>query len=61
MYIMDNSKYYNSDYKSIDDEQIQQIRKNYKVIDVDWLDSTLLNSQMFADEYFIKRPEKRKL
>jgi hypothetical protein len=38
---------------------INEIRKNYKIIDVDGLDSTLVNSKMCADEYFEKSLDKK--
>lgn len=47
------------DYFSIDDSNIEEIKLNYKVIDVDYLDTTLVNSKMIADNYFIKFPEKK--
>jgi hypothetical protein len=62
---MDNSipnnseKYHNSFYTSLDNDQIQDIRKNYKVLDVDWLDNTLVNYVMFNDEYFTKSLKKK--
>lgn len=34
-----NNKYYNSDYNTINDDEIKHIRSNYKVVDVDWLDT----------------------
>ena len=64
---MDNSipnnceKYYNSFYGSLDHDNIQNIRKNYKVLDVDWLDNTLVNYVMFNDEYFEKSANKKKV
>jgi hypothetical protein len=54
-----DEKFHNSFYTSLDDTEIQRIRKNYKVIHVDWLDSTLVKSKMFNDEYFEKLPEKK--
>jgi hypothetical protein len=53
--------YYNSHYSSLDDGQIKDIRKNYKVIDVDWLNEILVHSKMFDDEYFRKLPKKREV
>jgi len=51
-------KYYNSCYTSLDENTIQYIRKKYIVIDVDWLDKTLVNSKMFNNEYFEKSSKK---
>jgi hypothetical protein len=56
-----SNKYYNSHYSLLDDNQIKDIRKNYKVIDVDWLDIVLVNSKMFNDEYFTKSPKKKEV
>ena len=44
-------------YWSINNERINEIRQNYKVIDIDWLDPILVNSKIFNDEYF-QKPEK---
>jgi hypothetical protein len=59
--INSSKKYYNSHYSSLDEDQIKNIRKNYKVIDVDWLDKTLVDSKMFHDEYFTKSPKKKEV
>lgn len=50
---------YNDIYTSVDGKMINEIRKNYKIIDIDWLDSTLVNSKMCADEYFEKSLDKK--
>uniref|UniRef100_A0A6C0HZI8 Uncharacterized protein n=1 Tax=viral metagenome TaxID=1070528 RepID=A0A6C0HZI8_9ZZZZ len=55
------SEYYDSHYLSINNEEIQNIRKNYKVVDVDWLDSILVKSKMFNDDYFVKSPNKKEV
>ena len=54
-------KYYNSFYTLLDETKIQYIRKNYTVIDVDWLDKTLVNSKMFNNEFFEKYPQKKEI
>ena len=59
--LIKTTKYHNSHYASLNDEEIQNIRKNYKVIDVDWLDHTLVNSKMFNDDYFVKSPKKKEV
>ena len=60
--IINNSeKYHNSFYTSLHDDGIQDIRKKYKVLDVDWLDSTLVNYVMFNDEYFEKSLKKKEV
>jgi hypothetical protein len=53
--------YQNSYYSTLCEDQIKDIRKNYKVIDVDWLDKILVNSKMFNDEYFTKSPKKKEV
>jgi hypothetical protein len=56
------NKHYNiSDYTTLDDSQIQHIRKNYKVIDINWLDAVEVHSKMFNDDYFKKLPEKEQV
>ena len=66
-YIMGNTttnnseKYHNSQYTTLNDNEIKHIRTNYKVIDVDWLDTVLTNNKMFDDDYFIKLPQKKYL
>ena len=58
--IANNSeKYYNSQYTSLNDNEIKHIRTNYKVVDVDWLDTILINNKMFDDDYFKKSPQKK--
>ena len=53
--------YYNSWYISLHEKEIQNIRTNYKVIDVDCLDASLVNSKIYNDKYFEKSPEKTKI
>ena len=52
---------YNDIYTSLDTKQMINIRQEYKIIDVDWLDSTLVNYKMFEDNYFMNFPEKEKI
>ena len=54
--IKKNNKFID-DFLSINNEGINEIRKNYKIIDVDWLDPILVNSKIFNDKYF-QKPEK---
>ena len=64
---MDNSgsnnseKYYNTSYTSLDDKVIENIRKNYKVVDVDWLDVSQVNYVMLHDKYFEKSLKKKEV
>jgi hypothetical protein len=55
-----SSKQNNDIYISLDKLQIQNIRTNYKVIDVYWFDRIQVNSKIFADDYF-KSPTKREV
>jgi hypothetical protein len=54
-------KYDFSYYSSINEDQINDIRKNYKVMDVNHLDSVEINSKILHDEYFRKSPEKKEI
>ena len=56
-----SEKYHNSQYTTLNDNEIKHIRTNYKVVDVDWLDTILTNNKMFDDDYFIKSPQKKYL
>lgn len=58
-----NKQLYNDFFTPINDNSSEEIKLilNYKIIDVDWLDTTLVNSKMFADNYFINFPEKEKI
>jgi hypothetical protein len=60
--ISNNSgKYYNSHYAKIDNDEIQNIRNHYKVIEIDWLDTTLVNTKILNDNYFEKLPKKKEI
>jgi hypothetical protein len=37
---------------------IQHLRTDYKVVDVDWLESSVVKFKIFDDDYFIKSPQK---
>ena len=39
-------------FTDIDDKGITDLRNNYKIIDVDYLDPVLVRSKMFGDDYF---------
>lgn len=56
-----NTKCYNRYYTSITDNEIKDIRLSYNVIDVDWLDADLVNSEMFNSGYFQKYPNKKEV
>lgn len=53
--------YYDSEYTTLDTDQIQHIRQNYKVIDVNWFDEVEVHSKTFNDQYFRKSPEKEQV
>lgn len=55
----DNDKYHNSHYTKINDNEIKRLRTCYKVVDVDRLDSIIVNNKIFDDDYFIKSPQKK--
>lgn len=54
-------KYYNYLYTTLDDMKIQYIRKEYTVIDVDWLNETLVNREIFNNKYFENTPQKKEI
>ena len=54
-------KYNNNFYTSLDENQIKNIRQNYKVVDVDFLDTIEVNSKMYDDKYFTKIPERKEI
>ena len=54
-------KYHNTVYTKIENNQIVDIRKEYKIIDVVWLDPMLLDSKIWNDEYFEKSPKKKEI
>ena len=39
-------------YTRFDNEQYNDIKENYKVIQVPWLDATQVNYKMFNDNFF---------
>jgi hypothetical protein len=45
-------------FTGIDEENIAYLRNNYKIIDVDYLDTNLVHSKMFGDNFFIL-PQKK--
>jgi len=60
-YKVQRNNYRNYWYTSLNDNQIQCIRTNYKVIDVECLNFSLINLKIFNDKYFQKSPEKKKI
>jgi hypothetical protein len=58
--IKNKTSIYDDHYMSLDNKQIQKIRETYKIIDVNSLDTNLVNSKMFGDNYFEKSPQKKR-
>lgn len=46
-------------FTGINEENISYLRNNYKIIDVDYLDTSLVYSKMFCDNYFKLLPQKK--
>ena len=42
----------------LEQEEIDEIRTRYKIIDVEWFDKIQVKSAIFNDEYFNSQPEK---
>ena len=53
-----HQKYIECGFTSLNNDEIKHIRTYYKVVDVDWLDASKVNYQIFDDEYFKKSPQK---
>jgi hypothetical protein len=53
-----HQKYIECRFTSLNNDEIKHIRTYYKVVDVDWLDASKVNYQIFDDEYFKKSPQK---
>ena len=49
---LNKKKQCNDFFSHIDEEKIQYLRNNYKIIDVDYLEPILVRSKMFGDDYF---------
>ena len=49
---LNKKKQCNDFFTHIDEEKIQYLRNNYKIIDVDYLEPILVRSKMFGDDYF---------
>ena len=49
---LNKKKEYNDFFTHIDEEKIQYLRNNFKIIDVDYLEPILVRSKMFGDDYF---------
>ena len=49
---LNNKKHYNDFFTHIDEEKIHDLRNNYKIIDVNYLEPILVRSKIFGDDYF---------
>lgn len=56
-----NKKNYTDLYTSLDNKEIEDIRSNYKIIEVDYLNPVIVRSAIFADEFFTKSPLKNNI
>lgn len=52
---------YTDYYRGLDSTEINRIRENYKVVDVDWLGYVQVNSTIYNDDYFLKNPRKKEI
>lgn len=50
----------NDYFTSVDDEKIADLKNNYTIIEVDYLDPILVRSKMFGDNFF-QLPEKKEV
>jgi hypothetical protein len=55
------SNNFNDFFTGIDEEDIVDLRKNYKIIDADYLESKLVYSQLYRNNYFELLPERKKI
>ena len=55
------SNNFNDFFTVIYEEDIVDLRKNYKIIDVDYLESKLVYSQIYRNNYFELLPERKKI
>lgn len=56
-----NSKHNSDLFTYLDNQQLVNIKTNYKIIDVFWLDRIQVNSKIFGDDYFNNYPKKREV
>jgi hypothetical protein len=52
---------YDDIYTSLNITEIEKIRQNYKIVEVDWLDKIVVNKTIYYDKYFIKNPIKKEV
>jgi len=57
---MNNKKLFKDNYHKLSNDIEENIRKTYKIIEVDWLNEVLVNSKIFDDnKYYKKFPKKQ--
>jgi hypothetical protein len=57
----DKRENYTDIFTGLSDDTEEKIRENYKVIDVGWLDSIEVKSEMFGDEFFQKNLKEKEM
>ena len=55
-----NSNVYVDLFLTLKPDEIKELRESYKIIDVDWLDRTQVEYQIFGDKYFEENDNKHK-
>ena len=57
---MNNKNLFKDNYHKLSNDIEENIRKTYKIIEVDWLNEVLVNSKIFDDnKYYKKFPKKQ--
>jgi hypothetical protein len=56
-----SEEYHDCRYTTLNDNEIKHLRTDYKVVYVDWLESSVVKFKIFDDDYFIKSPQKKYL
>ena len=58
-YFFKKQKKYSDHYTDLDNEKLQDIKNNYKILEVNYLDPILVRSKMFGQDYFELSPHKK--
>ena len=56
-----NKNIYVDNFRTINQNEINELRKSCKILDVDYLDPILVNSEIFGDKYFDSEPKKKQI
>lgn len=56
-----NKNIYTDNFITIGQNEINNLRGKFKILDVDYLDPILVNSKMFGDKYFESNPTKKQI